>query len=330
MPAPVLVVGSNSFSGASFVDHLLAEGRDVIGVSRSDEVAMPFRVYAWKEHPGRFRFRKIDLNTDLEVLDGVLKDERPAQVFNFAAQSMVGESWQHPDHWMMTNVVSLVRFMELLRRCDFLDRYVHVTTPEVYGSTDGWVDESHVFDPSTPYAVSRAAGDMALKAYFKAYDFPVLFTRAANVYGPGQQLYRIIPRTILYALTGRKLQLHGGGVSQRSFIHIKDVSAATLAIAEKGKIGETYHISTNEQISIRALVEMILECLGKDFEQTVEIVGDRLGKDQSYQLASRKLREELGWCDRISLDQGVAETVAWVQDNLAALRGLPDSYQHKP
>ena len=110
---------------------------------------------------------------------------------------MVGESWLNPDHWMMTNVVSTVRLHDRLRSFDFLERYVHVTTPEVYGSTEGWVREDAPFNPSTPYAVSRAAGDMSLRTYFATYGFPVVFTRAANVYGPGQQLYRIIPRTIL-------------------------------------------------------------------------------------------------------------------------------------
>ncbi len=117
---------------------------------------------------------------------------------------------------------------------DCLERYVHVTTPEVYGSTDGWVREDAPFNPSTPYAVSRAAGDMSLRTYFANYRFPVVFTRAANVYGPGQQLYRIIPRTILAAMGGQKLRLDGGGKSVRVFIHMRDVSDATLKIALSG------------------------------------------------------------------------------------------------
>ena len=133
-----------------------------------------------------------------------MRAERPTHVVNFAAQSMVGESWLHPDHWMMTNVVSAVRLHDLLRNYDGLERYVHVTTPEVYGSTDGWVTEDAPFNPSTPYAVSRAAGDMSLRTYFANYQFPVVFTRAANVYGPGQQLYRIVPRTIVAAMGGRE------------------------------------------------------------------------------------------------------------------------------
>src|SRR5690606_4998846 len=107
-----------------------------------------------------------------------------------------------------------------------------------------WIREDTSFNPTTPYAVSRAAGDMTLKTYVTQHGFPAVSTRAANVFGAGQQLYRIVPRTILFAMTGRKLQLHGGGLSIRSFIDMRDVSAATLLIAQKGNTGDTYHIST--------------------------------------------------------------------------------------
>ncbi len=325
-----LVIGSNSFSGAQFCDYLMEKGHDVIGVSRSEEVALPYRPYAWEERPGSFRFRQIDLNHDLDALGAIMREARPGYVANFAAQSMVGESWQNPDHWMQTNAVALVRLLDLLRGCDWLERYVHVTTPEVYGSTGGWVREDHAFNPSTPYAVSRAAGDMAVMAWHRAYGLPFVATRAANVYGPGQQLYRIIPRTILYALTGQTLQLHGGGYSERSFIHMRDVSSATLAAAERGRVAETYHISTTSQISIRDLVATILEELGKPFDESVEEVGERLGKDQSYMLATDKIRTELGWHDEIPLAEGVGETIDWVRANLDALKALPQSYVHKP
>lgn len=330
MSSCYLVIGSNSFSGASFVGHLLTQGHDVIGVSRSEEVPLPFRPYGWGAKPGNFRFHRIDLNTDLDALDRILAQTRPPVIVNFAAQSMVAESWQNPDHWMMTNVVSAVRLHERLRHLDYLERYVHVTTPEVYGSTGGWVSEDHPFNPSTPYAVSRAAGDMSLASYFKAYGFPAVSTRAANVYGPGQQLYRIIPRTVLFALTGQTLQLHGGGHSARSFIHIDDVSSATRAIAERGEPGATYHISTNDQITIRDLVALVLLRLGMAFEDCVETTGERLGKDQSYMLDSSKLRTELGWSDTIGIEEGIDSTIKWVTAHLDDLKALPQHYQHKP
>lgn len=325
-----LVLGSNSFSGATFVDHLAGQGYDVLATSRSPEPHVALLPYQWNERPGRVRFRRIDFNHDLAALSALLEAEKPTHVVNFAAQSMVGESWLHPDHWMMTNVVSAVRLHEILRRYERLERYVHVTTPEVYGSTEGWVREDAPFNPSTPYAVSRAAGDMSLKTYFATYGFPVVFTRAANVYGPGQQLYRIVPRTILAAIGGQKLKLDGGGKSVRVFIHMTDVADATLRIAQKGRLGESYHISGYELVTIRDLVEMILNRLGKSFDDCVEIGPERPGKDTAYTLDSVKLRTELGWRDRIALEDGVADVIRWAERFKDSLAGLPARYEHKP
>jgi dTDP-glucose 4,6-dehydratase len=325
-----LILGSNSFSGATFADFLAAEGHDVLATSRSDEPHEAFLPYKWQKRAGQVRFGRIDLNHDLDGLKALLVSERPTHIVNFAAQSMVGESWLNPDHWMMTNVVSNVRLHEVLRNYDGLDRYVHVTTPEVYGSTDGWVKENAAFNPSTPYAVSRAAADMSLRTYFSNYGFPVVFTRAANVYGPGQQLYRIVPRTIVAAMGGQKLRLDGGGKSVRVFIHMTDVSDATLKIARAGKPGDSYHISGYELVSIRRLVEMILKRLGKSFDDCVEIAPERPGKDTAYMLDSIKLRTELGWRDTLSLERGVDDVIRWADRFSADLPKLPAQYNHKP
>ncbi len=325
----VIVVGSNSFSGASFADFALGKGARVVGTSRSPEPIRAFLPYKWHGHE-HFSFHQLDLNRDLAAIMALIRDLKAGYVVNFAAQSMVGESWQNPGDWFMTNAVSTVKFHDELRKCDFLRRYVHITTPEVYGSCSGFVKEDFPFNPSTPYAVSRAAADMSLRTFRAAYGFPVVSTRAANVYGPGQQLYRIIPRTILYILLGRELQLHGGGASTRSFIHIRDVSDATWNIMKNGRDGETYHISTNEVISIRDLVEKICRKMDVRFEDHVKVVGERLGKDSAYHLDSTKLRTELGWQDRIALDQGIDECIGWVRENFDALKAQPHDYIHKP
>jgi len=325
----VLVMGSNGFSGASFSAWLMDQGIDVLGVSRSEEPHEVMLPYRWGSKPGRFRFKQLDINHQLHQIDALIRSERIEIIVNFAAQSMVGESWDRPDDWMQTNVVSAARFAERLRHLDFLKRYVHITTPEVYGSTDGWIKEDTPFNPSTPYAVSRAAGDMLFKIYRDAYQLPVVSTRAANVYGPGQQLYRIIPRTIFFLLTGKSLQLHGGGASTRSFIHMDDVSQATWLIANEAPVDETYHISTDQIITIRALVEMLCERLNKNFSDCVEVVGERLGKDSAYWLDSSKLRQNLDWSDQTSLEDGIEHCIDWVQSNLETLKDQPAQYIHK-
>ena len=330
MKSRFVVIGSNSFSGSHFIQALLQEDHEVIGVSRSEEINSVFLPFRWqKSESGRYRFCQFDLNHDLHPLMQTINEYQPEYVVNFAAQGMVAQSWETPEHWYQTNVVAQVKFHDQLRKCCFLKKYVHVSTPEVYGSTDGWLEESLNFAPNTPYAVSRASCDMHLMSFFNAYQFPVIFTRAANVFGPGQQLYRIIPRTMLFARLGKKLPLHGGGHSVRSFIHIKDVIDATLRVAKYGIPGETYHISTRETISIRELVEQICVSMDKPFNEFVEVADERLGKDDAYLLDSQKTRNELGWTDQISLENGIIQTMEWLDGNLDVLCEQPDSYIHK-
>ena len=325
-----LVVGSNSFSGSHFINFLLDQGHEVLGVSRSDEIRDVFLPYTAHPASSRFRFQKIDLNRDVDLLMDLISENRTSHIVNFAAQGMVAQSWDTPEHWYQTNVVSQVKFHDKLRKLKFLEKYVHVTTPEVYGSTNGWVREKFDFAPSTPYAVSRASCDLHLRSFFRAYGFPVVFTRSANVYGPGQQLYRIIPRAMLYARLGKRLKLDGGGYSERSFIHTRDVADATYKIAMSGALGETFHISTTRTITIRDLIQKICDLSGIKFADLVEVSEDRLGKDQAYFLDSGKVRAELGWVDGISLESGLAETLSWIDSNLALLQTLPDQYVHKP
>ncbi|MSU34505.1 MAG: NAD-dependent epimerase/dehydratase family protein [Pedosphaera sp.] len=329
----IFVIGSNSFSGASFVDYALALGADVVGTSRSPEVASCYLPYRWRVDAGfldRFRFEQLDLNRDTDRIAQAIDEFRPDYVINFAAQSMVAESWLHPGHWYQTNVVANVLLHDRIRHFSFLKKYVHVSTPEVYGSCSGLVPETAPLNPSTPYAASRAACDLHLATFLRQWKFPVVFTRAANVYGPGQQLYRIIPRTIFFAKTGRRLQLHGGGHSVRSFIHIRDVADGTLRVARQAPPGEIYHVSTALNISIRDLVERICQKLGAKFTDVVEVVGERPGKDAAYLLDSSKARQTLDWRDTVPLDQGLDETIGWVERNLKSLEQTPCDYIHRP
>lgn len=328
MPDRYAVVGSNSFSGSHFVRRLLNAGHEVLGISRSEEVVDVFRPYAWERLSGDFKFAQVDIN-DVSKLAKVLHSFGPSVVVNFAAQSMVAQSWDRPEDWYQTNVLGLVGFAKVLEQTPDLRKYVHVTTPEVYGSTGDWIKETRFFKPSTPYAISRAAGDMHLFAMHETRGLPVCFTRAANVYGPGQQLYRIVPRTLLYARLAKQLQLDGGGRSTRSFVHISDVADATYLIAQHGVPGETYHISTDEIISIRELVQLACTLTGVSLADLAVEGPERPGKDDTYMLDSTKLRKELGWAPAISLDEGMRDTLAWIDANLAVLAKTPDTYIHK-
>ena len=328
MIARFAVIGSNSFSGSHFVARLLADGHTVLGLSRSPEVPALYRAYQWHQPSERFTFKQADLN-EVESVASALSNFNPEIVVNFAAQSMVAQSWDYPEHWYRTNVLGIVELAKVLDQLPELHRYVHVTTPEVYGSTGGWISESDNFRPSTPYAISRAAGDMHLAAMHEVSGLKVCFTRAANVYGPGQPMYRIIPRALLFARLGRRLRLDGGGQSTRSFIHIADVADATLRIATSGTPGQSYHISTNEIVSIKDLVKKVCQLTDIEYESLVEVGPERAGKDDTYMLNSDRLRRELAWSPSINLDTGLGDTLAWVDANLAELATEPDGYVHK-
>ena len=241
---------------------------------------------------------------------------------------MVAQSWDSPEDWFHTNTLSTIKLFNEIRKLKFIKKFIHVSTPEVYGSVNGFVEENFNFNPSTPYAVSRASADMGLRIFNKAHNFPGIITRAANVYGAGQQLYRIIPKTIICLLLGEKLKLHGGGLSTRSFIHMEDVCDATLKILTKGKVGESYHISTRSIVSIRDLVYLICKKLDKSFQENIEIVDERVGKDQDYHLNSDKIRK-LGWKNKIKLEDGIDSCIEWVKLNLEILKSQNLEYIHK-
>jgi dTDP-glucose 4,6-dehydratase len=220
--------------------------------------------------------------------------------------------------------------VDRLKKLDFIKKFVQISTPEVYGSTSGLVKETARFCPSTPYAVSKAACDMNLLAYRHAFQFPVAFTRAANVCGPGQPLYRIIPRTVYCILTGKKLRLEGGGTSVRSFIHMRDVADGTLEVARRGSPGDVYHLATDRNQTIREVVDEICAQMGASFEDCVETTPPRLAQDPAYLLDCRKAYSEFGWHPKLTVSDVIRETIDWLKNNIDRLRHVPADYVHKP
>lgn len=325
----VLVIGSNSFSGSDFVDLLLEEGRyQVIGVSRSPEKGSLFLPYK-KRDPKNFTFRQIDLNKDLDALRELLYEFKPDYVVNFAAQSEVAPSWENPHHWFQTNAVGITHLAHLLKDCKFLKKYVHISSPEVYGTCEGVVTESAPLNPSTPYAASKAAGDLSLFTFAKNFSFPLVMIRATNVYGAHQQLFKIIPRSVIYLKLGKKIELHGGGEAVKSYIHIRDVSRGELLAMEQGKSGEIYHLSPDQGVAVKNVVGKICAYLNLDFSQATAIVAERLGQDKAYVIDSTKARQTLGWKPQITLDQGIEGVARWISDYFDEIQKQPLHYVHK-
>ncbi|HEV7225064.1 MAG TPA: GDP-mannose 4,6-dehydratase [Pirellulales bacterium] len=328
MTRKVAVIGSNSFSGGDFIDLLLEDPNTrVVGISRSPEKGPVFLPYhRWGGE--RFEFHQLDLNNHADEILAVLDEFEPRAIVNFAAQSEVAPSWKHPEHWFQTNVVALSRLLNPLKDRGYLKKYVHISSPEVYGTCVGRVTEETPVNPSTPYAASKAAADMFLQTLVKNFDFPLVTIRATNVYGAHQQLWKIIPRSAIYLRTNQKISLHGGGTAVKSYIHIRDVSRGELLAMEQGRPGRMYHLSPDQGHAVREVVERICKLLGRDFAASTESVGERLGQDAAYVIDSTRARQELGWRPAISLDEGLSEVVAWVESHWREIRTQPLEYRH--
>jgi len=329
--AKYIILGSNAFSGQDFVDLLLDDpSAEVLGISRGVPKPDLFLRYRQRRDLSRFAFHRLDLNSDSDTLLSFLDAQRPEYLINFAAQSEVGPSWEFPEQWFETNCVALAKLVNHLRKQGYLKRYLHVSSPEAYGSCVGVVTEAAPLNPSTPYAASKAGADYLLGCYAKTYGFPLVTVRATNVYGARQQLFKIMMRSVINIRKGRVIQLHGGGTAVKSYIHIRDVSRGELAILSKGRQGEIYHLSPDSGVAVRDVVRIIAESLGKRFEDVTETVAERPGQDAAYVIDSTKARTELGWAPQIGLREGIGEVIDWIDANWETVRDLPANYVHRP
>lgn len=269
-----LVLGASSFYGSNFAALLREKRHEVDTLSRPQ----------WS------------LGAPISYADCVV---------NFASSSLVAESWKEPSLWLHTNGCDTSLLLGEVRDLQ-IPRFVHVSTPEVYGHTPSFVKEGHPFNPSTPYAVSRATADMMIHAFVKAYQFPAIITRTANIYGLGQPEHRFIPHCFKTLKEGKNVELDGAGTTIRGWIHVKDACEATYMLCMHGHRGETYHIAPTGIHTTRSVATMICSQLGLDPHERLVDRADRIGKDIAYIMDSSKIRS-LGWSDRIGLKEGLAE-----------------------
>jgi len=328
--ATYLIIGSNSFAGAVMVNGLVSGGNRVIGVSRSIPSPPTSLLLPSVEDSAKFHFYQIDINFQQNKLDEILELWKPEYILDFAGQGMVAQSWESPQQWIQTNLVAKTQLLELLRTKIWLKKYIRASTPEVYGSHINQISEEENYSPSTPYAITHASIDMMLKAYHDRYSFPSVVGRFSNFYGPGQQLFRIIPKGILSARIGIQLPLEGGGNSERSFLHSRDIFSAFSKLVECGRLGEVYNFSSSEIFSIREVIEMIAEKMGTDPLQLIKVVQDRPSRDMRYLMDYGKASRELSWKSEVSFSAGLDDCINWYQNNLGILARLPLSYNHKP
>lgn len=325
----ILIIGSNSFAGSDFIDFLLNKRIKVFGISRRNEIRREYLRYKNNKNLKNFKFHKLNLNskTDLNKLIKIVNNEKIKYIVNFAAQGMVAESWINPEDWYQTNVVSSSNLIKRLSKLK-IKKYINFSTPEVYGSTQSLKRETNIFNPTTPYAISRSAQDLNLLAFYKTYNFPVVLTRTANIFGPYQQSYRIIPKIIISILTNKKIPIHGKGNSLRSFIYMPDVSRVLYKILkDKKNIGETFHISSKKFVTILELVKIINKLMNVKYKNIYH-VKERDGKDIKYTLNSDKVRKSYSWSEKTDLIKGILETINWVQKNFKYFKKVSLKYIH--
>ncbi len=326
----LLILGSNSFAGTTFVNYLLKKKFTVFSTSRSSEKKNPFNIFKENINKKNYQFKIIDINKkkDLEKLKKIMIDNKIKIIVDFSSQSMVGQSWLKPEDWIRTNCLGKLNLIRKLNEINGI-KYIRISTPEVYGENKKKIKENDKIYPSTPYAITQSAADFFTYAYTKFMNFNSMTLRFANFYGPGQQLYRIIPKTIMCILNREKLNLEGGGKSKRSFIFSDDFSKAILLSIKKGKKNETYNFSPNSEIKIVDLVKQVCNLMNYSPKKLINFSKDRIGKDFRYYMESNKVRKKLGWRDDIKLKKGLQKTITWYSENFKVLKKLNQAYIHK-
>lgn len=319
----VAVLGGGGCFALNFVSHLDDNSIEHFGIGRSLEKDPAF----WQVSH-HYRYRALHLSFNREAICAVLDTERPDIVVNFAAQGEGAASFgENAPDYFQTNTVALVRLVCELRKRNYLKRFIQIGSSEVYGSPDAPARETDLLNPTSPYSVSKAAFDLYLQSMWKTAAFPMNIIRPSNCYVEGQQLYRVIPKTMVCALKGEKLELHGGGVAQKSYLHASDLSRAVLDVIYKAPAGSIYNVGPAEPITIRDLVEMIAQTVGIPFAELVKEAPDRIGQDAKYHLNCDAIKA-LGWSQTISLAEGLQAMYEWVK-RYPQLLTMPTGYQHR-
>lgn len=311
----IVVTGGAGFIGSNFIRHILATEPDC-GVVNLDRLTYAGNLenLADVERDSRYRFIKGSI-CDVELVDRLLKEGFDA-LMNFAAESHVDRSIQDARAFVETNALGTQVILEACRR-HRVPRMVQISTDEVYGSLgpSGRFREDSPLSPNSPYAASKAAGDLLVAAYVRTYGLPAIITRSSNNYGPYQFPEKAVPLFITNALAGEALPLYGDGLQVREWLHVRDHCEALALILKNGVPGEIYNIGGNcERINID-VARLILRTLGKP-ESLIVHVEDRLGHDRRYALDMSKLERALGWRPRIPFETGLKETVGWYEDHV--------------
>ncbi|MFA6169560.1 MAG: dTDP-glucose 4,6-dehydratase [Candidatus Margulisiibacteriota bacterium] len=311
----LLVTGGAGFIGSNFIRYILANYSEV------EVVNFDKLTYAGNlenlcdlDRDPRYTFVKGDICDPVAVDKAVAKLGPGGVIVNFAAETHVDRSIVDPGAFIQTDVYGTMVLLEAVRKHK-IARYLHISTDEVYGSRDrGSFNEASPLQPNSPYAASKAGGDLLVRSYCRTYEIPALITRSSNNYGPYQYPEKLIPLFITNLLEKKKVPLYGDGKNVRDWLHVEDNCAAIALVLQKGKSGEIYNIGGGNERQNLEITGLILEALDLDPKKWVEPVKDRPGHDRRYSVDCGKIRR-LGWRPAKPFESGLKETIDWYREN---------------
>ena len=321
----LLITGAAGFIGSNFVRRLLTGAYP--GLGNTSVTVLDKLTYAGvlanldpvADDPA-YTFVRGDI-CDAELLSDLVPGHDA--IVHFAAESHVDRSITEPSGFVLTNVLGTQKLLQAAVECG-VERFLHVSTDEVYGSIDtGSWDESSPLEPNSPYAASKASSDLLVRAFHRTFGLDTVTTRCSNNYGPYQFPEKVIPLFVTNLMAGEKVPLYGDGLNVRDWLHVDDHCAGIALALQKGRSGELYNIGGGTELTNLELTRRLLAAMGAD-DSMVERVADRKGHDRRYSLDISKIEEQLGYTPRVPLDQGLADTIEWYRAHPEWWRPLKD------
>ena len=323
----VIVTGGLGFIGSNLIELLLKKKYKVINIDKNTYSSNFYNVKEFKKNKN-YSFIKCDIAN--KKLAKIINKHKPIGIFNLAAETHVDRSIDGPESFIQSNIIGVFNILEIFRKFSAKNkksRLVHISTDEVYGDIlTGRTKENYPYNPSSPYAASKASSDHLVSSYVRTYKIPAIVTNCSNNYGPKQHPEKLIPKLIYNIITNKKLPIYGKGLNSREWIYVKDHCEALIKVFEKGKIGNFYNIGSNKNVINLDISKKLIKIakskikLGKNVK--IEFVKDRPGHDVRYALNSSKIIKELKWKPKTNFNSGLKQTFEWYLKNLSYFKRL--------
>ena len=315
----IIVTGGLGFIGSNLIDLLIKKNFSVINI---DKISYSSNFYNLKEYNNSNKYKFIRCNIGEKKFKKILFKYKPICIFNLAAETHVDRSIDNPEHFVQSNIVGVYKLLEYFKEYSqkFSSKLIHISTDEVYGDIlKGRTSEKYPYNPSSPYAASKAASDHLVQSYVRTYKIPAIITNCSNNYGPKQHPEKLIPKLIYNILNNKPLPIYGKGMNSREWIFVKDHCEALIKIFKKGKIGNFYNIGSNKNLTNLKVCEHLISVAKKNSilgtKVKINFIKDRPGHDIRYALNSNKIKKELNWKPRINFKEGIKLTFDWYNKN---------------